>query len=289
MALDAVVRHGSVTTAAAELSLTQSTVSRLILTLEDQLGAPLFIRERRRLIPTAAALSYQADIARALDIIQRASMSVVANPDGGTLSLAVLPTFASRWLGPRLPHFLTGHPGISVNMSTRIGRVDFSGDAFDAAVSYCGEIWSDCRKLKLFDERVTACASPEFLNRHRIEQLGDLAALPKLQLESRPNVWNDWFAGQGGTTPVMGGMLTDQFSMMIQAAISGLGVALLPDYLAEIEIAEGRLLPLFKRAVPTTGAYWFVWPDSKDKYLPLFRFRKWIAEQAIEFTPDGAN
>ncbi|WP_269084703.1 LysR family transcriptional regulator, partial [Sulfitobacter sp. HI0027] len=100
--MDAVVRHGSVTAAAKELNLTQSTVSRLILTLEQQLGRELFVREKRRMTPNAAALNYQREVSRALDMIHRSSMSVVANPNGGTLSLAVPPTFASRWLGPRL-------------------------------------------------------------------------------------------------------------------------------------------------------------------------------------------
>jgi DNA-binding transcriptional LysR family regulator len=134
LALDAVVRHRSVTAAATELNLTQSTVSRLILSLEEQLGKELFVRERRRLVPNSAALTYQREIAGALDMIHRASMSVVANPDGGILTLAIPPTFATRWLGPRLGQFLGENPGITINISTRIGRLDFEGEVFDAAV-----------------------------------------------------------------------------------------------------------------------------------------------------------
>ena len=276
MALDAVVRHGSVTAAAAELDLTQSTVSRLILGLEAQLGVKLFVRERRRLIPNAAALSYQRDVARALDIVQRASMSALANPDGGTLSLAVLPTFATRWLGPRLAMFLSSHPGISVNMSTRIGAVDFAGEAFDAAIYFGRGDWDHLGQLKLFDERVTACVSPEMAGLHRFDALADLAGFPVLQLESRPDAWAAWYHAQGGTPPVTGGMLMDQFSMMIQSAISGLGVALLPDYLAQIEIAEGRLVPVLAQAVPVPEGYWLVWPPEKDDSPPLNAFRAWI-------------
>lgn len=279
LAFEAVVRHRSVTAAADELSLTQSTVSRLIQSLEDQLGKELFTRQRRRLIPNAAALSYQRDVARALDMIQRASMAVVANPEGGQLSLAVLPTFATRWLGPRLGQFLKLHPGIALNMSTRIGRFDFAGEVFDAAIYFGDEDWAGAHHLKLFDERVTACASPGFVAQHGLETLEDLKDLPMLHLESRPTVWADWFKGQGGAPQSGGGMLMDQFSMVIQAAISGLGIALLPDYLAQIEIKEGRLCPILKQAVPVRGAYWLVWPAEKDDDAPLLALRSWLTTQ----------
>lgn len=279
LALDAVVRHGSVTAAASELNLTQSTVSRLILALEDQLGRKLFARERRRLIPNAAALTYQREVARALDMIHRSSMSVVANPDGGTLSLAVPPTFASRWLGPRLGRFMGENPGILINMSTRIGRLDFEREVFDAAI-YCGlDDWEGVNSLQLFEEKVTACVSPEFARSNRLTCLDDLAGLPMLQLESQPNVWSDWFRGQGAQPPAPSGMLMDQFSMMIQAAISGLGIAILPDYLAQIEISEGRLVPILAQAVPLNEAYWLVWPKRKDSDVPLRVFRTWLRRE----------
>lgn len=278
MALDAVVRHRSVTSAAAELNLTQSTVSRLILTLEGQLGKELFARERRRLIPNSFAISYQQDVARALDMIQRASMSVVTNPHGGTLALAVLPTFATRWLGPRLGGFLNANPGVSINMSTRIGKFDFAGEVFDAAIYYGQPESPGARHMKLFDERVTACISPGFSASHPLNSFNDLADIPMLHLESRPAVWADWFEGQGGVPQGISGMLMDQFSMMIQAAISGLGVALLPDYLAQNEIAEGRLVPVLEQAIPVRGAYWLAWPSEKDAYLPLVAFRNWLTE-----------
>ncbi|NIZ12530.1 LysR family transcriptional regulator [Phaeobacter sp. HF9A] len=280
MALDAVVRHRSVTAAAAELNLTQSTVSRLILTLEAQLGQDLFTRERRRLIPNAAALRYQQDVARALDMVHRASMSLVTNPESGTVSLAVLPTFATRWLGPRLGAFFNAHPGVGINMSTRIGHVDFTNEPFDAAIYFGLGDWDGVNHLKLLDETVTACVSPDYGRQHRLERLEDLAELPRLHLESRTTAWADWYAAQGGEITTAGGMLMDQFSMMIQVAISGLGIALLPDYLAQIEIAEGRLVPVLTEAVPVRGAYWLAWPKDKDADAPLRAFRSWVSGQA---------
>ncbi|OCX58209.1 LysR family transcriptional regulator [Thioclava sp. SK-1] len=276
LAFDAVVRHRSVTAAAQELSLTQSTVSRLVQTLEEQLGRELFSRQRKRLIPNAAALTYQKEIGRALDLIQHASTSVVVNPQGGSLSLAVLPTFATRWLGPRLGRFLQSHPGVALNMSTRIQRVDFSTEPFDAAIYFGTQDWSGLDHLKLFDERVTACASPAFLAQNPVRQPDDLQGLPLLHLQSRPTVWSDWFHAQGADVPKGGGMLMDQFSMVIQAAISGLGIALLPDYLAQVEITEGRLAPVLHQGVAVRGAYWLVWPPEKSNDAALLALRHWL-------------
>jgi LysR family glycine cleavage system transcriptional activator len=171
-----------------------------------------------------------------------------------------------------------------VNLSTRIGRVDFTGETFDAAIHFGEAGWEGVNQLKLFDETTTACVSPGFAAAHRLERLADLAGLPMLQLESRPTVWADWIAGQGGGPSAPTGMLMDQFSMMIQAAISGLGIALLPDYLAQIEIAEGRLVPVLQEAVPVRGAYWLAWPREKDADAPLRALRAWLAQETAEQT-----
>ena len=280
LAFDAVMRAGSVTGAAQELGLTQSTVSRLIQSLEAQLGLALFIRHKKRLIPTEAAGRYFRDISGALEIIQRASTSLIANPDGGTLDLAVLPTFATRWLAPRLPQFLSDHPGISINLTTRFRKFTFDAEPFDAVIYFGADDWPGAEYLKLFDERLTACAAPDFLAARTVADAADLAGAVLLQLQTRPGAWSDWFAGQNAPRPAgTSGMMMDQFSMMIQAAISGLGVALLPDYLAQIEISEGRLCPILRPAVPGRGAYWLAWPERKAGLKPLEAFRAWLAEQ----------
>ena len=287
LAFDAVMRRGSVTGAAQDLGLTQSTISRLIQSLEAQLGTALFIRHKKRLTPTEAAQRYFRDISGALDIIQRAGMSLIANPDGGTLDLAVLPTFATRWLAPRLPDFLSRNPGISINLTTRFTTFSFETESFDAVIFFGRDDWPGARHLKLFGERLTACVAPQFLADHPITQAGDLAGSILLQLATRPGAWADWFAGQQATQPEgLGSMVVDQFSMMIQVAISGLGVALLPDYLARIEIAEGRLAPILHPGVPGRGAYWLAWPDRKAGLKPLEAFRGWLAGRMAQ---DGVH
>lgn len=287
LAFEAVVKNHSVTTAARDLNLTQSTVSRLIKTLEEQLGQELFIRRKGRLLPTDAALAYQRDLSHALDMVQRASLQLATNLLGGTLSLAVLPTFGTRWLAPRLPKFLNANPSISINFTTRYERFSFQVESFDAVIHYGDPDWPDVRYLKLFDERLTACASAEFLRRNPIARPEDLTRLPLLQLATRGSAWPTWFAAHGchvrGAT---NGMLMDQFSMMIQAAISGLGIALLPSYLADVEIAEQRLMPIFTPDVAGPGAYWLGWPADKHHLKPLATFRDWLSIEAVSSLKD---
>ncbi len=278
-AFDAVLRNGTTAAAARELNLTQSTVSRLIQNLEEQLGRPLFERHRQKLIPTQTARAYGRDVARALDLVQRASMEFSANPDGGVISLAILPAFGTRWLAPRLGSFFSSHPGITINLATRLKRFNFASEGFDAAIHFGVDDWRDAAHMKLFEERLTACVAPSLLETVSVDCADDLAELPLLQLETRPHAWETWFEAQGATAPRVSGMLFDQFATMTQAAIAGLGVALLPDYLIANEIAEKRLVPLLKRGITGTGAYWLVWPHARADYPPLESFRTWLAQE----------
>ncbi len=276
-AFEAVLRTGSTAAAARELDLTQSTVSRLVQNLESQLGHPLFERHRQRLIPTQAAQAYGRDITRALDLIQRSSMEFVTNPGGGALSLSILPAFGTRWLAPRLGDFLAKNPGVTLNLATRLKRFNFAAETFDAAIHFGADDWRDAGHLKLFEERMTACISPTLATEHPVRSPADMAGLSLLQLETRPTAWQRWFAAQGGEAPAITGMLFDQFATVTQAAIAGLGVALLPDFLADTEIREGRLTPVLKRSIAGAGSYWLVWPEARADYPPLEAFREWLA------------
>ena len=281
-AFEAVLRNGSTSGAARELDLSQSTVSRLVQNLEQQLGRPLFDRHHQKLVPTEAARSYGRDVTRALDLIQGASIKLVVNPGGGALSLAILPAFGARWLAPRLGGFLEAHPGVTVNLATRLKRFDFAAEGLDAAIHYGDADWLDAEHMKLFDERLTACAAPALLAAYRVSCVDDVSCLPLFQFETRPMAWSAWFEGQGVQAPVIRGMLFDQFATLTQAAISGLGVALLPDYIANVEIDSGRLVPLFERSIAGRGAYWLIWPKSRSDYPPLQALRGWLASQTAD-------
>jgi LysR family transcriptional regulator, glycine cleavage system transcriptional activator len=284
-AFEAVCRTGSTLAAARDLDLTQGAVSRLIQNLEAQLGQALFLREGRRLVPTDAALAYARDVVKALDLISRGAMRVRSNTGGGTLSLAILPTFGTRWLAPRLPRFLAAHPGITINLGTRLRPFDFEEEGFDAAIHFGDPVWPNAGFLKLFDERLLACASPDLLHDHPVTAPQDLLRLPLLQLETRPTAWAGWFQAQGVEAAAPSGMLFDQFATMIQSAIYGLGIALLPEFLARTELAEGRLAAAWGGPTPAEGSYYLVWPRVGEWYPPLQAFRAWLGNEAAD--PDG--
>ncbi|TDQ57296.1 LysR family transcriptional regulator [Phaeovulum veldkampii] len=279
-AFEAVCRTGSTAAAARELALTQGAVSRLVQTLEGQLGVALFRRERRRLVPTDAALAYSRDIRKALDLIGRASVQLRANPGGGTLSLAILPTFGTRWLAPRLPRFLAMHPGVTINIGTRLRPFDFAKEGFDAAIHFGTDDWPEAGHMKLFDEVLVACAAPDLCR--GVTAPAELARLPLLQLESRPTAWDLWFRQHGLAAPAARGMLFDQFATLIQAAIHGAGVALLPAFLAEAEIAEGRLARIAGEDVRGLGSYYLVWPEAEAQHPPLVALRGWLAQDCAD-------
>lgn len=278
-AFEAVCRTGSTLAAARDLDLSQGAVSRLIQNLEGQLGVPLFLREGRRLVPTDAALAYRRDVVKALDLITRGAMRLRSNTSGGTFSLSVLPAFGAKWLAPRLPRFLAAHPGITINLGTRVRQFDFEEEGFDAAIHYGSPDWPNAGFAKLFDEVLVACCSPAYLALHPVNAPADLAGLPLLQLDSRPLAWQSCFVYHGVDAPALQGMVFDQFAPMVEAAVHGLGVALLPQFLAQAEVAEGRLIPVGGQGVPGLGSYYLVWPKTGAWYPPLQAFRSWLAAE----------
>lgn len=284
-AFEAVIRTGSTLAASRDLDLTQGAVSRLIQALEAQLGVALFLRERRRLVPTDQALAYARDVSKALDLVSRGAMRVRSNTGGGTLALAILPTFGTRWLAPRLPRFLAAHPGITINLGTRLRPFDFGEEGFDAAIHFGHADWAGAGTARLFDERLVACCSPQYLRDNPVATATDLAGRRLLQIETRPDAWAAWFAHHGVGSHGSQGMVFDQFATMMQAAIHGLGIALLPEFLAKAELADGRLVAAFGGPVTGQGSYYLVWPAAGAAYPPLQAFRDWLVAEAAD--PDG--
>lgn len=279
LALEAVDRLGTASAAAAELALTQGAISRQIKVLEDQLGMALFIRDRQRLRLTPAAQDYVREVRRALGILSAASLTLRANPLGGSLNLAILPAFGMHWLAPRLADFAQAHPEVTVNLSTRLRPFDFATAAFDAAIHYGRQDWPGVDYLKLMDEEILAVGAPRLLP----APLGspqDILRLPLLQLESRTGDWGRWLAQHGVPGQRPGGMLFDQFATMMQGALHGLGLALLPMFLIRRELAEGRLVPAHGGPVRALGSYYLVWPKDRPDRAPLASFRAWAERQA---------
>lgn len=290
MALEAVDRLGTASDAAKELSLTQGAVSRALQGLEAQLGVPLLVRERQRLRLTPAGHDYVAEVRKALHLLASASITLRANPTGGSLNLAILPAFGMHWLAPRLARFAQTHPGVTVNLSTRLRPFDFTGSSFDAAIHYGHQDWPGADSLKLMDEEILAVAAPGF---PALTEATDILRHPLLQLESRTGDWGRWLAhhGHAGIRPQ--GMMFDQFATLTQGAVHGMGLALIPTFLIQRELAEGRLVPAFGPPIRALGSYYLVWPNALPERAPLRALRLWlqgeVADPALTPAPPPAT
>ena len=275
LALEALDRLGTASAAAAELNLTQGAISRQLQVMADQLGVALTTRDHGRLHLTPAARDYVTEVRRALAALTQASLTLRANPTGGALNLAILPAFGMHWLAPRLATFARRHPEVTVNLSTRLKPFDFATTNFDAAIHYGRQDWPGAAYLKLMDEDVLAVAAPTLLP-HPLTDAAQALALPLLQLQSRPGDWGRWLGHHGLANQRPPAMLFDQFATMAQAAIHGLGAAILPLFLIEQDLAQNRLTPLFGPATRAQGAYCLVWPQDRPPRAPLTSFIVWL-------------
>jgi DNA-binding transcriptional LysR family regulator len=269
---------GSVTDAAAELDLTQGAVSRQILKLEALLDLSLFQRDRKRLILTTAGTAYAHEIREAITRIANATVTLRSNPDGGAFDLAILPAFGTHWLAPRLPLFLSAHPGITLNLATRMAPFDFSQERFHAAIHFGSDNWPGAGFLRLMEEEVVPVMAPVLAQTIPLEP-AEIATLPLLHLETRPKSWARWFAQNNIISPSSAGMEFDQFATMLKAATFGLGVALMPRYLVQQELRDGSLVTLPNAEMVNSGSYFLVWPETQSDYPPLRAFRNWLTTQ----------
>lgn len=284
-AFECAARHGSFTRAASELSLTQSAVSRQVKDLEQHLGTLLFERVRQRVVLSDDGKRFLPEARKLLQQSEATMLRAMASADARqTLSIATLPTFGSRWLSPRLPHFVASHPGMILNIGSRSAPFDFDEEDFDLAIHYGQPVWARATSIYLCSETIIPVASRPLLE--TLPQLQGimtpalLAEQPLLQLATRPKLWSQWFtlAGVEARTAFRGHRL-DQFSMIIEAAIAGMGYALVPRYLIETELRTGALAVVVDLPMETENSYYVVTPETKQT-LPLAQhFTDWLLGQ----------
>jgi DNA-binding transcriptional LysR family regulator len=282
-AFDSVARLGSFSAAADELSLTQGAVSRQVSGLEEQLGILLFERTSRGVGLTVAGAEYAKSIGSALSQIRSASLQVMTKRHSDQLNLAILPTFGTRWLMPRIPHFVASHPEITLNFATRIGIFDFEREGIDMAIHVGQPDWPGAECTYLMEEMVAPVASPAFLTEHPIRRPEDIRHLPLLHMASRPGGWDHWFQSLGISGASSQGMRFEQFSSVAQACIAGLGVALMPLFLIDSELAGGQLVQAFPHQVKSRSSYYAVAPLTKVDLRPVAAFRAWLLDEVSRY------
>lgn len=285
IAFCATAKHLSVSRAADELNLTQSAVSRQVQQLEELLGVRMFDRVKKRLVLTEVGQAYAEAIRPALDTIADATLTSAIRSDGNILNIASLPTFGSRWLIPRMPAFHEKHPDIAIHFNTRLEVFDFSAVQIDAAIHF-GDEWPGASLDFLMNEIQVPVCSPSYAEEHNIREEADLAGCTLLQVISRRNSWEEWFE-QGGLSKrdMKLGPSYQLYSMLAQAAVSGLGVALIPDFLMETELAAGRLIAPFGRTLRSKSSYYLAYPPRSRALRSFQAFRGWLLEEVRTLNP----
>ena len=276
-AFEATVRHCSFTGAAKELSRTQGAVSRQVALLEAHIGRELFHREHPQLRPTRAAAEFGSKVALLLGRLRAAVADArESGPKTDVLHLALLPTFGTTWLIPRIPSFLRAYPDISVEFTTSVRAFDFDSGDIDAAIHYGSAVWPGGRTEKLMSEEVVVVCAPSLAG--SVRAAADLEGKTLLQLVSRPNGWKQWLAAHD--VEALDGRRGPRFEhhmMIVEAARAGLGYALLPDFVADPLLEKGELVEAIPQSrFPTSRSYWLVYPERSLELPALIAFRAWL-------------
>jgi LysR family transcriptional regulator, glycine cleavage system transcriptional activator len=266
---------------AKELHLTHGAVSRQIKAIEDYLGTALFARRNRSLELTAAGVSFASAVRQALQIIESGAAPFTVPSKRGPLVVSCLPTFMMRWLIPRLSGFGAAHPDIEVRLSASHLPVDFADGGVDVAIRVGAPPWPRGVVAEPFlINRMGPVLAPALARKHRLKQPDDLKNLPLLHVETRPQAWPQWLklAGVKNFDADAGARLEHVY-FLLEAAASGLGVAIGPHPIVESDLKSGRLVAPFG-FMPSGQSYHVLRARNAPNATKAKAFVSWIMAEA---------
>ncbi|WP_429500058.1 transcriptional regulator GcvA [Robbsia andropogonis] len=278
-AFEAAARHESFTAVATELHVTHGAISRQVAAFESAVGIPVFHRHGKRVRLTDAGREYLIAVKRAFDDIAIATDRLRDTGVVHVLRVNALPTFAMKWLLPRLSQFQRMVPNVELRLATSNTPVDVIDD-FDVAVRRGPAHWPNCASGHFLEERELPVCSPALLERIPIRSPDDLAKHVLLHSDTRPDAWLHWLDVAGAKTKSRKRQSFDHFYLTLQAAVDGLGVALGPLPLIDDELASGRLVaPLAGPQRDARGYWWVARREVADAPL-VVQFCRWLETQA---------
>ena len=277
-ALDAAARLGSYTHAARELGLTHGAVSHRLRALEAELGYVLFVRDGNGMRPTAEAFRLLVPIRQALALLGSAFPPKITSVY--VLRVGLLPSFASRWLMPRVGAFRLANPDIDLRLDARLEIALLGPGGVDCAIRYGSAGWPGVRAERLAGENLFAVCAPHYRERLALDEPSRLAKATLLRHDRQ--LWMPWLrkAGLEWPEPTNGAIFSDT-GLLLDAAIAGDGVALARARLVEGDLASGRLIKLFPIEVADRYDYYFVRPISMERTAAyaVERFSAWLTDQ----------
>ncbi len=294
-AFEAAARHLSFTKAAEELHVTPGAISQQIKALEEYIGTNLFRRLNRALLLTDEAQACLPSLREGFEKLAEATNLLMAAETRNRLAVGAAPSFASKWLVPRLGEFQQLYPDVDVWISADMELVDFVNDDIDVAIRYGAGEYSGLQVERLLTDSVFPVCSPELLKGpHALKSPGDLKHYTLLHDTSPDNDescpdWPMWLkaASVKGVDGARG-LRFNQSSLVLEAAISGRGVALAKSTLAADDLAAGRLAKPFDLTLPIDFAYYLVCPKSKAALPKVQRFLEWARARAAQDETAGS-
>ncbi|WP_245701945.1 transcriptional regulator GcvA [Thalassobaculum litoreum] len=272
-AFESAARFESFAKAAEELNVTPAAVSRLVRLLEESLGVALFERTPNRLTLTGAGQSYRAGLTPALDQIATATEQVTAAGRPKVLTVGVGPTFAIRWLIPRLADFSAVAPDVEVRLTTGGATASFGAD-WSCGISLGNGRWPDVKAEEMIRAELTPVCAPQ-LARNLLHPR-DLAGVRLLHVGHAAEDWSRWLQAVGIAAPPASGLTLAYYGQALQAAADGSGVAMGIRPYIDDDLAAGRLVAPFKQSVPK-GQSWYLLVRPGRETEPSFQaFRSWI-------------
>jgi LysR family glycine cleavage system transcriptional activator len=274
-AFDAVARLGSLTGAAADLHVTHGAISHQIKALESELGTAVLERAGRGVRLTSQGERFALHVRAALDRLASGVQELQARGNARRIRVSVVPSFAARWLLPRLGRFMRTHPDVDLEVGAAVAMVDFQRDDVDLAIRHGHGPWPGVIAEPLFDETRFVVCSPRLPRGRMPRHPGELARYVLLRGEAEP--WEPWFraAGLDWPEPSRGPLFNDS-SHMMQAAAEGQGVAVARESLLGNDLATGALVRPFDLAVPAERRFYLVHPPRLAGTAKVALFRAWL-------------
>jgi LysR family glycine cleavage system transcriptional activator len=267
----------SFTEAAEELGVTQAAVSRQIRVLEGFFKTRLFERDVRSIRLTPIGQQLHNEVSSAFEIIRWSSERIFQ--DGSLVRVQTYPTFAARWLMPRLSQFLASFPATDIRVQAGVKPVDFNRSDTDIAIQFGRGDWPDVCAHPLIRDEIEPVCSPKIFDakRHKPDELQKQTLLNS---KFRSRDWSDWLINAGGPARDSVRWLTFESSLLTyQAAIEGLGVAMGQTSLLSQEFKSGTLIRPFKLPLSRDLHYWVVWPAHRRLSKEANRFVDWLTSQ----------
>jgi LysR family glycine cleavage system transcriptional activator len=280
---EAAARRMSFVAAAEELGVTASAVSVQIKRLEARIGRPLFVRGHRS-VKLSAIGARLAPALTAVFLDLDRLLAEIVEPASDSLLISAMPSFATKWLAPRLTDFSSRKPSFPVRVAGADHLVDFDRDGVDVGLRYGPGGYAPLHAEKLADARAFAVCSPAFLAAHPSAAL-DPAALLELPLISDetslrapglPN-WAGWFVAAGvKSAAALRGPVFESAHMALEAAVGGRGAALGLTPLVDEDLRAGRLVRLFETELASPYSFWFVCRKDRLRERKIRAFRDWV-------------